>query len=77
VSWNHRIVRHVGLADEIYYTVHEVYYDDDDNIEAWTDPVHPYGESEDELWRDLLHFVGAFNHPVLNEEDLPHAPETS
>jgi hypothetical protein len=72
VYWNNRVVR-TTVDDTEKYEIHEVYYDANDKIEAWTrDAVAPYGETLEELREDILHMLRAVdNAPVLNAEDLP------
>ena len=49
MSWNYRIVEH-DISDEVYFRIHEVYYDEKDDIEAYTEnSVHHFGETREEL----------------------------
>ena len=67
MTWNHRVM----LDRYGYHTIREVYYHADGTIENWTaDPVHPMGETPDELAHELARFIRALNEPVLNEEEL-------
>jgi hypothetical protein len=61
MSWNYRVI----LQDD-YYSIHEVYYDDDGNIESWTEqPVGIGGETLEELKGDLEYYKHALEKPVL------------
>jgi hypothetical protein len=67
--WNYRIIRkYHEESDSSTYQIHEVYYNDDDIIEGWTQsPVEPIGESLAELRNDIQYFLKAFQKPVLTE----------
>ena len=74
--WNNRVIRtktNFNNEEVEMYTIHEVYYDSKDRIEAWTSKeVAPYGESLEELREDLLRMLRAVDEtPVINREDLP------
>lgn len=75
MSWNHRVIRRrfenpVSKGIEECFTVHEVHYDDNNQPELWTaEPVEPYGESLEELMKDIERFKLAFNKPVLHIVD--------
>jgi len=57
MSWNYRIVKH-DKTDEIYLQIHEVYYDEKDDIEAYTeDTIHPFGKTREELISDLKYLL--------------------
>lgn len=64
--WNYRVIARGGE-----YAIYEVYYDDEGNIEAFTEnSVCPMGESFDELCKDLEHYQYALKRPVLNYAKL-------
>ena len=67
MTWNYRIIRTVQ-NNTFHYSIHEVYYNKNGKIEAWTEePVLPFGESEDELREDINHFLQAFKLPILEK----------
>lgn len=82
--WNYRVVEkvlskheHDTSYDTTVYEVHEVYYDEDDNITMWSaEPIAGYGEGD---WRDLKadleYMLEACNKPILKESDLPDSGE--
>ena len=74
--WNHRIIkRHDKKANITTFQIHEIYYNDNNEIEGWTEsPVAPMGESMAELREDLQHFVEALEKPVF-EEKIQNAQE--
>lgn len=64
-SWNYRIIKTIR-DKEPFYRIHEVYYDDNGEIEGWTEePVLPYGETVEELREDIHYFLQAFQQPIL------------
>ena len=72
VVWDYRVVMH---EDGVFY-VHEVYYDENDNIVSWSaDPIYPSGEYDDELTRDILNMYKATQKEILFERDLPFCEE--
>lgn len=61
-SWNHRLVRveYEDAPDAPDYQIHEVYYDAQGRIEAWSEkPVAPVAESVEGLRRELRRFLAA------------------
>ena len=70
-----------GVADitELYYEIHEVYYDEEDDyrIEGWTqNPTTPMGETVEELRKELEMYLKATETPVLEEVTLEDGTET-
>ena len=68
--WNYRVVHkyHKKTDDHTYY-IHEVYYDDNGNIEGWTkSAVQPMGVTPSELREDIRYFIKAFQKPILAEK---------
>lgn len=67
--WNYRVIRkYHKKTDSNTYHIHEVYYDDENNIESWTQsPVEPMGETVAELRGDIHFFLKAFQKSVLTE----------
>jgi hypothetical protein len=68
-TWNFRIIsKKVGKS--ISYSIHEVYYENG-NITSWTkNPCRMFGESINELEKDLERMARAFIEPVLDYNDL-------
>lgn len=66
VSWNYRIILHDDNK-EPWYAIHEVYYDEDDNITNFScDPMHPLGETKGELIQDIKYMLkDARKYPTL------------
>ena len=78
--WNYRVVekdvtnkvkRSEMDYENVYYELHEVYYDDDHNVTFWSDTsTCPFGDLED-LKADLEYMLEACSKPILKESDLP------
>tara|TARA_R110002074_G_scaffold318561_1_gene488915 strand:- start:771 stop:1058 length:288 start_codon:yes stop_codon:yes gene_type:complete len=66
--WNYRVIRHVDTkSDEVYYQIHEVYYDTNKNPESMTENgIAPYGENTEELSHSMIHMMSALTEPVLD-----------
>lgn len=82
--WNYRVVEKVlskherdTSYDTTVYEVHEVYYDEDDNITMWSvEPIAPYGEGcVKDLEVDIKFMLEACSKPILKESDLPDSSE--
>ena len=65
--WNTRVVRkYDGESETTTYEIHEVHYDDNHQILAWTESaVGPFGETLAELEEDIEHFIEALKKPIL------------
>jgi len=68
--WNTRVVRkHDETSDITTFEIHEVHYDDNHQITAWTESaVGPFGETVAELEEDIKHFIEAIRKPILELE---------
>jgi len=68
--WNYRIIRKYHKeSDTDTFHVHEVYYNDENQIEGWTESAcAPMGETLSELKEDIELFLKAFEKPVLFEK---------
>lgn len=72
--WNNRVfktkVNEYGSEVDIY-TIHEVYYNEDNTIMGWVDKEEgPYGESLEELKRSLEWMLEACDKPVIDRAEL-------
>ena len=64
MTWNYR-----RLMTESGYAIHEVYYDEQGDIEMWSDnPISPHGVDEEELKQDIIKMRTALTKPVLVED---------
>ncbi len=68
--WNHRLIKRTdGL--EVFYSIHEVFYDDRGNPESCTqNAVGVCGESKAEILETLQLMERALSMPTLNYEDF-------
>ena len=71
--WNYRLIgKKTSSPDElICWGIHEVYYDDDHNIEHWTeDPMDVFGLSPEEARSTYDMMAEAFTTPLLIEIEV-------
>lgn len=71
MSWEYRVIKTETEHEDIF-RIFEVYYDDDDNIEAWTEnPVSAMGTDDVEnLRKDLKNMQKACELKPILESDL-------
>lgn len=76
MTWSYRVVRSTDPnTGETACRIYEVYYNDQEEISAITqDPVIPFGETLEELKRDLEHMLEDINRPVLEAGRIEFAP---
>jgi hypothetical protein len=71
MTWNHRVVKKTHTTGEISYGVHEVYYNDEGKpISCTQDAVEPYGETLEELKREIERFSKATELPILDYDKI-------
>lgn len=69
--WNYRVVQWKTPQGKPYFSIHEVYYDDEGRpISCSVEPDHPMGNTLDELREDLEWYRKAIDAPVLTEDDF-------
>jgi hypothetical protein len=67
--WNYRVIEK-GSEDYKYYEIHEVYYDADGKIIAWTEnPVDLHIEAVADIKFLMKRFKKAAKKPILRIED--------
>ena len=67
IAWNYRVFREAN-GD---YLIREVFYAQDGSILSCTEnAVEPYGQSLDELARDITWFKEALDLPMLTFDDI-------
>lgn len=49
------------------FTIVEAYYDNEGNIDGWSELAFAFGDSIEELAADLRYMMEALLRPVLNE----------
>ena len=70
MSWNYRLVKRTH-GDQVFYGIHEVYYNDQSVPESITEnPVGVSEESKGDIMTSLRHMERALTMPTLNYEDF-------
>jgi hypothetical protein len=70
MTWNHRLVKRAH-DNEVFYAIHEVYYDEQGNPESITqDPVGVSEQSKGDVMTTLRLMERALTMPTLNYEDF-------
>lgn len=70
MTWNYRIMKR-QIGSFVSYDVHEVYYNADGSIKAWTEnSIKPSGETIEELKEDFSMQLRAFEKPILDYDQL-------
>lgn len=77
MTWNYRVIKQVHPTGTTY-TIYEVYYDEQDNIQFVTEnPVNPHGETIIGLKNDLKYMRKALNLPILDMDEVLKSLEAS
>ena len=66
MAWNYRLL---NTGDQ--FTIHEVYYDEENNnnITGYSDrPAYPRGDTLEQLLDDIQRYLKALERPVLHEK---------
>ena len=72
MKWNYRVCHRPTVAGG-GYSIHEVYYDDENRISMYSKyPVTPFGDIPEELECDMSQMIDAFNEDVLNLNHIDH-----
>jgi len=70
MNWNHRLMNCPSEnGGEDYFTFKEVFYDDQDRPDAYSNPFMG-GDSIDEVQELLMRLHTALQKPVLHENDF-------
>ncbi len=72
MSWNYRVIKHDEEDDEnVYYGLHEVYYDEHQIINGWTEEALIVGDTKKEIKTVLkMMLVDVKRHEVLIYSEL-------
>lgn len=70
-TWNYRIIHH-DKDERPWFAVHEVFYNPDQTIYAYTeDPIDIVGDTDDDVKKSAkLIFMDVIKHPVLKESEI-------
>ena len=68
MAFNYRVFKKT-VGSNVFYELREAYYSSDGKtVHSWTaEPVHPIGETLEELIADLGQMLAALTYPVLVE----------
>lgn len=70
MSWNYRACHRPSVPGS-GYQIHEIYYDDEGNIEFYTkNPISPHGDIVDELYADLTMMMDALDFAPIDLDEL-------
>ena len=77
MHWNYRVIKTFhSETGEAEFRIHEVYYDENGNINGWTqDPISSFGTDLGELREDIRYHLTAFHKPILKEVDNKLVPD--
>lgn len=72
MSWNHRVLAHESKG-EVYYQVHEVYYDDNGKPNGYTaNPITISGDDIESIKWQLEHISKCLEKPILSLKYFPN-----
>ena len=76
MTWNYRVISHPSWdmsreKGERIYRIHEVFSDENGIVGYSANGCQPFGETEEELVRDMHYMSLALEKEVLRVEDLP------
>lgn len=70
--WNHRVMKRTLGDGSEYYGIHEVFYNDDGSIYAFTkNSMDVFGESVEDLRQTLEWMLKCLEHPILDYDNTP------
>jgi len=65
-TWNYRVI----IDADNNYSIREVYYNEQKEIEGWTDECAPFGENMEELRNDMEYMFQALSKEAIYETYL-------
>lgn len=69
MSWNYRVMRHEHRRVDTFYQIHEVYYDEDGNVNVWTkEGVVAHSDTAAEMRKVLSMMEHALSEHVLDSK---------
>lgn len=76
--WNHRVVKHTEKSGDVWYGIHEVHYNEDNQV--WAIAEEPEVVTSEKQWRksfrrQLKWMLDCLRAPVIIEDDLVDVPE--
>lgn len=74
MSWNYRVVKRTYDTGEIWYQMHEAYYNNAGEITAITvKPIDPAGMTMDDLKESLDWMYKALDKPILEYDNIEYS----
>ena len=75
MGWNYRVLAHKQF-DEVYFYIHEVYYDEEGNPDGYVEiPVSPQSEEIKGMRWQLNKMNEALSKPIIKIWDFPNLYE--
>jgi hypothetical protein len=69
--WNHRVVKQIGPDGSEWYSIREVFYNDDDTIYAYTQkPVDIGGDTIEDIREYLNWCLNCLDTPILIDGEV-------
>lgn len=72
MTWENRVVKTIEKikgVEHVFYSIHEVYYDDNGIINGWTEEaVRVGGDSIDDIRHTLFLMKKSLERPILTEK---------
>lgn len=70
MTWDYRVIKY-NTNGNVYYKIHEVYYNEKGEIELYTEePIEPHGDTLEELIKDIEFMAEATKKPVISKKEL-------
>ena len=77
MTWNHRVVKQILDTGAEWFSIREVFYNDNGSINSYTvDPVGIVGESIDELREYLQWCLNSLDKPILEDGKVEFVDRT-
>jgi len=65
MTWNHRVMKHHDCGED-WYGIHEVFYDENGEVDGWAESADVTGESLNDLRTALDWMLDCLDKPVLD-----------
>ena len=66
MTWNFRVFKVERMGEEMF-SIREAYYDDAGDLDGFTGPIAPQGDTVDDLRKELQRMLAACDRPVLDD----------
>ena len=76
MTWNFQIIKHDENPEQIWFGLHEVYRNDEEQVTSWTEEASVVGDNFSEVLSELrMMLADAQSRPVLKMSDLPQGED--